>query len=566
MMFERSARKLLDGIGWYVMFCLLPRCAHPKVGQLRCFPQTAIFNVLFLFAVSSVVTLTDCGGIAGIGSSRHAVSQIRVTIPPATTTAWSGGSVQCAAPTYRCARSDTAVIPMSKLPNWGGLKGAGTIFTDPSFNSAYPPQYVRVTDANTNSSNVGDVFSVGAGSGDDSHFNADDTLLWVNNSGSAIFVFGLMSSTLQVGLVTALNPNTYCCDGQWSQINRNYFYTLDTSGKLWRLDFTGLSISSPGAPTASLVYDFAVNCGVNGIAPLTYTGPGASDTVFDASFGPQDTARKVAAYNASTGKCYLYDTQAGTVTQYPGRTLLGTVTTPDRYQVHNAHGYADGVWMQVVMGGTNCFSGSCATDHAWRIGTTTVNNCVSSCGDHWTETADGWVNSIPKDGDYTNAPGAAALFRVHANFSSSAASNLSYLNSTPSSATSISDYHPTTKNDPTGTHSYPIFTSTAAAESPAGVITHFASNEIIAWQQAGGHPAPILRFGHTFNSGQEPGSQFQAQIAVGAVSPTGHFFAFTTDGEGTLGNKDGVHSTCKISTGTCRSDVFILNLVPPTAN
>jgi hypothetical protein len=84
-------------------------------------------------------------------------------------------------------------------------------------------------------------------------------------------------------------------------------------------------------------------------------------------------------------------------------------------------------------------------------------------------------------------------------------------------------------------------------------------NEIIAWQNAG----PVLRFGHTFNSGQEPGFQFQAQIAVGAVSSTGRFFAFTTDGEGTLGNTDGVHSTCTPSAGTCRSDVFILNLTAP---
>jgi len=418
---------------------------------------------------------------------------------------------------------------------------------------------VRVTDANTSDHTS---FSVGPGSGDDSHFNLDDTLLWLTNTGNAIFVFGLNPTTMQVGLVTVLNPNKYCCDGQWSQIKRNYFYTLDMSGKLWRLDFTGLSISSRGTPRASLVYDFAADCGVSGITPLTFTGPGASDTVFDASFGPQDKARKVAAYNASTGRCYLYDTQAGTVTQYPGGISLGTVTTPDRYQVHNAHGYADGVWMQVVMGGANCFSGSCATDHAWRIGTTTVNNCVSSCGDHWTETASGWINSISKDGD-SNPPGSAALFRTQADFSSSSTRNLSYLNNTPSSATSTSDYHPTTKNDPTGAHSYPVFTSTAAAESPAGAITHFASNEIVAWQQTGGY-APILRFGHTYNSGLEPG--FQAQIAVGAVSSTGRFYAFTTDGEGTLGNTDGVHSTCMIPAGTCRSDVFILNLVPPPAN
>jgi len=125
------------------------------------------------------------------------------------------------------------------------------------------------------------------------------------------------------------------------------------------------------------------------------------------------------------------------------------------------------------------------------------------------------------------------------------------------------DDHPTNKNDPLGTHAYPVFTSTYSPETPSGTITYSYSNEIIGWQQTGG---PVMRFGHTFNSSLAPSSCcFPAEYAIGAVSSTGRFYLFTTDGEGTLGSTSG-GTSCSITAGTCRSDVFLLNLTPPPAN
>jgi hypothetical protein len=48
--------------------------------------------------------------------------------------------------------------------------------------------------------------------------------------------------------------------------------------------------------------------------------------------------------------------------------------------------------------------------------------------------------------------------------------------------------------------------------------------------------------------------------------PTGKFYLFTTDGEGTLGNVNGTSDACSLTGGTCRSDVFLLNLEPAPAN
>jgi hypothetical protein len=452
----------------------------------------------------------------------------------------------CGAPTYGCARTDTVVIPLSTLPNWGGRKGAGTIFTDPSFYSIYPPKYVRVTDASTTSNH--DSFSVGDGNGDDAHFNLDDSLLWLTNDGNAIFVFGLVPATMQVGLVSQLPPESYCCNGQWSQLNRNYFYTMTRDGKLWRLDFTGLSIASPGAPRATLVYDFGANCGAKGKPLHNFGGIGGSDTVFTATFGPWETGTVVAAYNSATSKCYLYDTSAGTVLQYPHGTSLGSVTTQDRFTIHGAHGYGEGKWMLITRGGTTC--PNCAIYHAWQIGTTTVKNCISWCSGHWTETASGWFND-DRAGRF-HSP--SMLFRTFANFSSS---TIVRLNTGNASIDELLETHPSAKNDPFGNHNYAIFASTNAPSTSKAY-----SNEVVAWTQT---PGPVLRFGHTFSSGQS--ANFQAQIAVGAVSSTGRFYAFTTDGEGTLGSTNGA-PTCSITGGTCRSDVFILNLAggPVTAS
>ena len=164
-------------------------------------------------------------------------------------------------------------------------------------------------------------------------------------------------------------------------------------------------------------------------------------------------------------------------------------------------------------------------------------------------------------------PASPMVFRPWSKFSSSTPlKDFSYLNNTSASVpTGTTDSHSSHRNDVQGTHSYPIFASTTTSNTPAGSISNFAENELIAWQQVGA-PAPILRFGHTFNSGLEPHeSQYGAWIAFGSVSSTGRFYMFTTDGEGTLGNTDGVHSSCTPSEGTCRSDVFILNLASPPA-
>jgi len=213
----------------------------------------------------------------------------------------------------------------------------------------------------------------------------------------------------------------------------------------------------------------------------------------------------------------------------------------------------------IVIEGAYCYSASCVIPHAWKIGTTEVDNCNINCDTHWTSSAAGWFNGSTIAGESNNP---SMLFRSWTKFGTLSPSDITELNTGNAPLGSGFDIHESNKNDPFGTHSYPILTSTYAPEIPAGSISNAYSNEVIGWPQT---PGPVLRFGHTFNSSLAPSSCcFSTEFAIGGPSSTEHFYIFTTDGEGTLGSVDG--STCSLTEGNCRSDVFILNLSPPAAN
>jgi hypothetical protein len=548
----------------------------------------------------------------------------------------------CESPIYACARTDTEVIPLpATLPSWGGLLGANTVFTDPSFDATHPPVYVRVTDANTylscNPVLTDGGFSVTTGSGDEAIFNADDSLFLFVDGGSNPCIFGLNASTMNTGFIYQ-GVGNLSTSVEWSQSNPQDLYDLSgLNGGLYLAQMldSGSATCRLGGPACSPIftqlYNFVSNCNVNPSYEFyELAGVGGNDNVFGATFaaGGQDTGHEVVAYNRSSNTCYFYNTQSGTVRSYtatpasasgtvscdgtttvtydsgtafdatwaglnitiagthyviesvsgraitlysacpaqshasystnPG-TLLGAITSADRYTVHNVKIDPSGTWM-IVVEGNDCYSVTCQVVHAWQVGTTTVNNCLYEagggdsgyCDAHWTESASGWFN-----GDSFSGNSPSMLFRNWANFNTADTANLTELNTFNATLFSPFDGHPSNKNDPLGTHSYPILASTYAPETPAGTISMPYSNEILGWSQT---PGPVLRFGHTFNSALENSTaQFPGEIAVGAPSSTGQFYIFTTDGEGTLGSVTGGPS-CSVTGGTCRYDVFILNL------
>lgn len=550
----------------------------------------------------------------------------------------------CAAPEYSCARTDTAVIPVSTLPDWGGLYGANQWFTDPSFNKSNPPAYTRVTDANTGTilGVTNSSFAVSSGSGDDAHFNADDSLFTVSGKFAYWYVFGLNQSTMQTGLVYA---TTNVANVIWSQTNPNYFYSVGNDGLLQRYDFSDTVHCRLGgsncAPVVATLYNFMDKCAEPlGDRLWVNAGVGGGDRWFAAASGQQDTDNRVFTYDSNTQTCYFYNTRFGTIHAYNAgnqAVLSGTVScdgstnvvgsgfetganswsgldiviggltyqvdhvmnalqmqlgwtcptgtyamsikpgiyigaTAENYSVHDIRMDPGGKWL-IVEEGSYCYSSSCNVIHTWQLGTATVNACpwvagqpdtTGACSGHYTESASRWIN----DAEFGNSHNPSMQYRGWSDVADAAngyGGLVSQMNSADATISGVSFFgdHPSNKNDPLGTHGYPVLSSTYTGEAAVGVISVPYSNEIVGWNQSG---APMMRFGHTYNSALEShDQQFSAWIAVGAASSTGKFYIFTTDGEGTLGNTDGT-ANCSVAAGNCRNDVFLLNLAPPPAN
>jgi hypothetical protein len=441
-----------------------------------------------------------------------------------------GDASTCGPPTYSCARTDLNVTPISPtVQTWGTRLGTNTHFTDANFNPAHPAQYVRVTDAHSIPAHQNIQFTVPTGgSGDENTFNADDTLFTVGDVRGNTYFFGLDTNTMATGLVWM--PGALIGTGAFSQTNHDIFYGIGNDGKIRSFDLAGCGVGHCSPPEATTLFDFVSSCNVNPtIVWREPGGIGGNDDVFAEAFsvGTQDTGRQVVAWNRSTGQCYLYDTVAGTVTRYPGGTLLGTVSSGDRYTIHNVKIDPSGTWL-IVIEGAYCLSGSCVIPHAWQIGTTTVKNCNLSCGGHFTETAAGWLNDDTIPG--TSYTGIQMLFRSWAQFDTTSTRDLTELaNANP--PINVFGMHPSAKNDPLGTHHEPVFLCFA---SPQATISLPYSNEIVAYSQT---PSTVFRFGHSFNSSFS--SSFYPESCIGAASSTGQFYEFTTDGEGTLGSTSG---------------------------
>jgi len=286
------------------------------------------------------------------------------------------------------------------------------------------------------------------------------------------------------------------------------------------------SAGSPGNPS----FSGAVSCdGVSGIVTWesgnyfeTATGAWSGSIITIA--GARYTVRSVD--NRTTLRVYG-PCQAGTDLRYritPGIMITGGSMAQDSYYVHNVKMNPTGQW--VVVSSQTCVSaasGACASypDPAiyfmWHIGTNTVIPCnpINCQGGHWTESADYFLN-IP-DGKLHYRAFAGAATDDH-DFGAVTTGMLG------------SDVHPSNKNDPSGANRRPVIGSNYAPEPQAWAITNPLSNEVLGWQQVAG--GPLLRFGHTYNSTRS--SNFPTQYAIGAPSSTGRFYAFTTDGEGTI--------------------------------
>jgi hypothetical protein len=445
----------------------------------------------------------------------------------------------CGPPTYNCSRTDLSFVPVpATMPSWGGLEGINTVVNDPDFNNPI----VRVTDG---SLGVGNNFCTGlGGSGDVPQvWNADSTILLICDQGGAYFPIGFDPVNFKsLGPLYGTNPIFNSGAGVFSHTNPNLFYQL-SGGMLQTLDYTNRTTQ----PTRQLLYDFKVNCGIG--STLTWQSIGGSDptdTIFSVGFsttGNQGTGVIVAVYNSSTGICYNLNTSTGAVRKYPGATVVGTVTIPDRFTVHNVKMKGGST---LVVSPQTCIANCGARPYAWVIGTTEMYGLGSpKGGGHWAVGCGKWLNQPGDLYDYS----VIRDFLQPALWSSVWPVSRSECGGPRRmSCTQPFDAHPAWLGDCSDTG--PVCMATVSVDD---IVQYPYQNEIVCFTTDGSNRQ--IRFAHTYSSIDL--GLFDAQESIGGPSQDGRFYAWTTKAGGQFGCPDG-SSKCALLDR--RSDVLVVKL------
>jgi hypothetical protein len=475
----------------------------------------------------------------------------------------AGTTVNCAPPTYSCARSDLN-ISNNLNPPPDVSAGTNTIVTPSDFKLPI----VRVTDSNTfNNKTLSDTLS---GSDGDNIFNTDDTYLLVVDNGGWRYPVSFQPSTMHILNSAAWQIGTnqvrFGGSGSFSRVKSNTVYAVpgpettitgvtgnDTT--LYKLTLSGTtSITATG----SEVFDFdsckgmanPYNIGY-GIWHSTLT-VSAGDTRFAQGFsnqkGGQNTGTDVTVYDAPSGQCYRYDT--GTA-QLCTSTGCVPMNLSDKFTIHEVYMSLDGDYLRIAVGNclSECNDGSTSHPYFWEIGTTNVTHCYSSagtanCSGHMIEGYTHFYNS-------TNWPQTAK--RTFDDLFS-----YSIVNPTPDLTPGTDDHY--SNNAANSDDTYPFWVTNvqnlhttfggAGCDKTANIYEGCTFpgplyGEIFGITQSGGY----VRAAHSYNSGSS--SYFNCSNTIGAVSQTGKFFAWSSDWLTTMGKDDD---------GNPRCDVFIVNL------
>jgi hypothetical protein len=507
-------------------------------------------------------------------SSHQAAQALALTVSATT-------AGPCGPPTYGCAASTSAsaVVPLPlTLPTWAAntgsnagnpLFGAGVSVTTTEFGS--PTTIFRLTDLTNNCNpNASTFYSSGqvanSGSGDETHFNTDSTLVVLGGSGGwvcpeAVTIAGSSLSFSRIDNNFSFPNTTNSVTPSYNSSAPNLMYAMNNT-VIQTYDFTGYG-PNVTAPAPSTYYDFttSANClgGSYGVPTWVDHLSNAKyppDSMFGEAFsnaGGQGTGFDVVAYKPGSG-CVHLNTKTGVITGDWGTT--GTIGIPDRFLIHNALLSKNGQWMLITysVGGclTTCTANS-GDPYLWQVGTTNLYvGCSSSaggkCGGHWTEGSKNYVNV---SGAFTYQEEIRAID-----------------SSSPHAPTDLISGIATCSGTSFGAHlgwpnvdsedSYPFLGTTSSTETglPGNTFTCPFLSEVDLVSPAGaGFSSPgsgtVFREAHTFNSGQQT-SEFSCEYAIGSISTDGRIAIWESDGLGAFGSTSG-GSNC--SGTTCRCEV-----------
>jgi hypothetical protein len=485
----------------------------------------------------------------------------------------------CGPPLYSCAAStnpSTVVQLPVTLPSWTAstgpnagnpLYGAGVSATTNEFGS--PTIIFRLTDLSTNCNpNAATLLTSGqvtnSGSGDETHFNVNSTLVVLGSTGDWICPEAVSTANGQLSF-SRIDNNFYfpgtvnSVVPSFNASTPNLMYAQNGS-QIQSYDFTGFGPTAT-APNPANEFDFAsANCLLKTAKAYTVTWADhitnskyPPDSMFGGAFsnaGIQNTGFDVVAYKPGSG-CSHYNTKTGVISGDWGTT--GSISIPDRFLVHNAIVSKDGVWMIIAY--ESCLRDCSApvdSSYYWLIGTTTVLvACPASggkCAGHWTEGFSHQINSSGLDTyqeeirALAGAPNPPTDIKAGLTACSSGGwgTHLGWANVDP--LDSLPYYETTGSTTETGLPGNLLscpFEHEFDLVSPVGAGSTLPS------------AGTVFREAHTFNSGKQT-SIFSCQYAIGAVSTDGTIAIWETDGEGAFGSTTG---GSKCSGTSCRCEV-----------
>ena len=304
------------------------------------------------------------------------------------------------------------------------------------------------------------------------------------------------------------------------------------------------------------------NIGVGFDSPSTWNtigGLSMDDDVFvkgvgDAGGQGGPGALFVVAYKRSANFYYLYNVGTGIISYFKcnegtgyacsggswAETILGMITLPDRFVLHNVKVNKSGEW--VVITQDDCRFRTCSIiagsfgPYLWKLSTTEarVSKITSHPSGHWTE---GFRLFANQDGD----PGISINGRPFANPNDQFPLN-HFAASVPAPADAV-DAHPSWNyND--GTDTTPICTATVAFDWPYRTP---GENEVVCYgtnpDASCSLPGHALcrdvtkRFFHTYNPAScNQYDGFWSCWGIGALSQDGKYYAFTSNWGNTLGS------------------------------
>jgi hypothetical protein len=472
-----------------------------------------------------------------------------------------GGTGLTTAQTYSATTNTNVIQYPSPIPcpssagcsGGGALVGANYTFTPTDFNQPI----TRITDATTGVSLGGAQhghFIVNCGGSAEANFmNNLDNRFYLCDNGTNVHLFTWNGSSATESYIDSSVDGSY-----FFSFTQNYvaygMYSGTNGCTAGHLCIDSINVTTATAPTFTVLVDltsvcpnFSSNSGT-WVEDVTVSKDDQTFSTAVAGSGGQGTGQYALVWNRTKG-CVMIDILNNVVSQGSGATWGGTGSLSQAMSeyIHNVRMSPSGNYIKI--------NEQCCGNWLWQMGTTTVyeGNTGNTADAHSAIGYTNWVNAHATVYE-SNTVEAWYIFPIASNEPSGTVLAEPFGN----------DQHMYWGND-NSTDTAPFLTTTEP-DTSSGTnppITEAWEWEVLAVATNGS--GTVWRFAHTYDDYNE-NQTFAGGNAIGSGSQDGKYFAWSTDWLQMLGNTNLTSSSCTVTSGNCREDVFMVNLSNSNSN